>query len=51
MTKEEAETLPNSFEEIFREFDTWYYNRFKNHPEKMAAEIFYEFLQANGMVT
>lgn len=41
---------PVTFDELFNEFDTWHFDRFRNHAERMQVEVFFEFLQYKKVV-
>lgn len=38
------------FDEIFAAYDDWYYGKFRNHPEKMAADAFFQFLKKSNLI-
>lgn len=41
---------PVTFDELFKEFDAWHFDRFRNHAERMQVELFFEFLQHKKVV-
>ena len=38
------------FDDVFKAYDAWYYDKYRNHPERMSAESFYNFLEKHKII-